>query len=151
MSHSPVSTLLVPTDGNSDATAAASPAVGVASTYDATLHSLSVVDTQSLGVDVRSASIINKLAAEAQEAVDVVEEQAKSASISKTATVVDFGLPSEVVRTYIETNEIGLVVMGTHGRSGIPRYLLGSVAEHRVRTSPVPVMTVRVPEGSEES
>ncbi|MFN3285622.1 MAG: universal stress protein, partial [bacterium] len=36
-----------------------------------------------------------------------------------------------------------LVVMGTHGRTGVDRILFGSVAEHVVRTSPVPVLTVR--------
>jgi len=146
----PYTDVLVPTDESRGATAAVSPAVDIAGTYGATLHSLSVVDTRSLGIDVRSTSIADELEREARNAVDAVEERANSASVPKTETVVDYGLPSDFIRTYAETNDIDLVVMGTHGRSGISRYLLGSVAEHLVRTSPVPVMTVRMPEASEE-
>ena len=49
------------------------------------------------------------------------------------------------IRPAVRTNyhEIDLVVTGTHGRCGIERYFLGSVTEKTVRTSPVPVMTVR--------
>ena len=41
----------------------------------------------------------------------------------------------------------GLIVMGTHGRHGISRFLFGSTAEAIVRTSPIPVLTVRAPSG----
>jgi len=44
-----------------------------------------------------------------------------------------------------------LVVMGTHGRAGVSRVLLGSVAERVVRQAPVPVLTVRVPAGEDAS
>jgi nucleotide-binding universal stress UspA family protein len=40
----------------------------------------------------------------------------------------------------------GLIVLGTHGRRGLPRWLMGSVAEHVVRTAPVPVLTVHAGE-----
>lgn len=145
----PYTDVLVPTDGSEGAIATVTPAVSTASTYGATLHTLSVVDTQSLGIDVRSTAIVEKLERMAQEAVSIVEEQPALASVSKTKTVVDYGLPSESIRSYIEANDIDLVVIGTHGRSGIPRYLLGSVTEKLVRTSPVPVMTVRMPKQDE--
>lgn len=48
----------------------------------------------------------------------------------------------EIVR-YAKENEIDLLVMGTHGRSGLTHVLLGSVAEKVVRKSPCPVLTVR--------
>ncbi|OPX99196.1 MAG: hypothetical protein A4E62_02331 [Syntrophorhabdus sp. PtaU1.Bin002] len=44
---------------------------------------------------------------------------------------------------YIKTEDIDLVVIGTHGRSGIEHILIGSVAEKVVRKSPCPVLTIR--------
>jgi len=51
----------------------------------------------------------------------------------------------EVIR-YAKENDIDLIVMGTHGRSGLTHALLGSVAEKVVRKAPCPVLTVRDPE-----
>lgn len=48
----------------------------------------------------------------------------------------------EIVR-YAKENDIDLIIMGTHGRSGLSHVLLGSVAEKVVRKSPCPVLTVR--------
>ena len=53
------------------------------------------------------------------------------------------GEPSEEVVEYAEENEIDHIVMGSHGRSGVSRVLLGSVAEDVTRNSPVPVTVVR--------
>jgi len=64
----------------------------------------------------------------------------------ETSTVE--GTPSrEIVRFAAET-PVDCIVMGTHGRGGIDRLLLGSVAERVVRTGPVPVVTVNVSESS---
>ncbi len=49
------------------------------------------------------------------------------------------------ILAYIDEHDVDLVVMGTHGHTGFDRYMLGSVAEKLVRTSPVPVVTVREP------
>jgi len=142
----PYTDILVPTDGSEGAEAAIDPAVDVASTYDARLHALSVIDTMAMGVDVRSGAILDALEESAQSAVDTIEEQATQASVSAVETEIVHGSPYRGIRSYVEENDIDLVVMGTHGRTGIERYLLGSVAEKTVRTSPVPVMTVRQPE-----
>lgn len=50
---------------------------------------------------------------------------------------------------YVDDNGVDLVVMGTHGRSGVARYLLGSVTAKTVRTAGVPVLTVRAPAADE--
>jgi nucleotide-binding universal stress UspA family protein len=100
----------------------------------------------AMGVDVRSEAILNALEESAQSAVEVVKEQATEASVSAVETTIERGSPYRGIRSYVEEHDIGLVVMGTHGRSGIERYLLGSVTEKTVRTSPAPVMTVRQPE-----
>ena len=53
--------------------------------------------------------------------------------------------PDEIVR-YAQEHEVDLIVMGTHGREGVSRVLLGSVAEKVVRKAPCPVLTVHHPE-----
>lgn len=100
----------------------------------------------AMGVDVRSSALLDSLEGSAQLAVETVEKRATEASVSAVETAIEQANPYPGIRSYVEDHDIGLVVMGTHGRSGIGRYLLGSVAEKTVRTSPVPVLTVRKPE-----
>ncbi|WP_436923719.1 universal stress protein [Halosimplex amylolyticum] len=56
---------------------------------------------------------------------------------------IDVGKPIRVIVEYAEDNDVDQIVMGSHGRSGVTRILLGSVAEAVVRRSPVPVTVVR--------
>jgi nucleotide-binding universal stress UspA family protein len=56
------------------------------------------------------------------------------------------GFPAEQIAHVLDGGRYDLVVMGTHGRRGVPHVLLGSVAERVVRTSSVPVLTVRPPQ-----
>jgi nucleotide-binding universal stress UspA family protein len=144
----PYEDVLVPTDGSDGAAAATDLAVDLASTYGARLHALSVVDTMAMGLDVRSDAILDRLEGEAQRAVEAVERRAADTAIAGTETAVEHGKPHGAICSYVETHGVDLVVMGTHGRSGLERYLLGSVAEKTVRTSPAPVVTVRPAEGA---
>lgn len=59
-----------------------------------------------------------------------------------TATVVD-GVPDEEIVRLARQLKADLIVMGTHGRTGLAHMLLGSVAERVIRLAPVPVLTVR--------
>jgi nucleotide-binding universal stress UspA family protein len=54
--------------------------------------------------------------------------------------------PADAIAGFAKAQKIDLIVMGTHGRSGLERLLVGSVAEHVIRTAPCPVLTVRHPE-----
>ncbi len=54
--------------------------------------------------------------------------------------------PADAITRYARCANIDLIVMGTHGRSGLSHLLVGSVAERVVRTAPCPVLTVRHPE-----
>ncbi len=56
---------------------------------------------------------------------------------------VVIGLPAEVIVAEAEAEQAGLIVVGTHGRSGLPHVLIGSVAEAVIRTAPCPVLAVR--------
>lgn len=142
----PYTDILVPTDGSEGAGVAVDLAVDLARTYDARIHALSVIETAETGVDARSGGIYDALEESAQSAVKSVEERAEDASVSSVETRIEHGIPYRSIGSYVDEHDIDLVVMGTHGRTGIERYLLGSVTEKTVRTSPVPVMTVRQPE-----
>jgi nucleotide-binding universal stress UspA family protein len=96
-----------------------------------------------MGVDFQSADVFELLDEAAQSAVDSVENKASQASLSEIETSVKYGHPYREIHSYVDANEIDLIVMGAHGRSGLERYLLGSVTEKVVRTSAVPVLTVR--------
>ena len=147
----PYEEVLVPTDGSDGATAAVAPALDIASTYDARLHALSVVDTAAMGFDVRSATVMESLEAAARTAVDAVETQAEAASVQSVETAIVQDTPFRGISSYVDEHGVDLVVMGTRGHTGLERYLLGSVTEKTVRTSDVPVLTVPGRDGFGES
>lgn len=71
--------------------------------------------------------------------------QALSANGAKVEAKLLRGVPHDAIVSCAQTEKIDLLVLGTHGRTGISHLLLGSVAERVVRLSKVPVMTVRTP------
>jgi nucleotide-binding universal stress UspA family protein len=81
--------------------------------------------------------------------LDQVREEARglmaelAGRVSGAATMIREGIPrQEIVQAAREMNA-DLIVMGTHGRTGLAHLLFGSVAEHVVCHAPVPVFTVR--------
>ncbi|WP_254545869.1 universal stress protein [Halomarina pelagica] len=140
--YEPYERLLVPTDGSERAAAAADWARTIATAYDATVHVLSAVDTATLGFDVRSDALVASLEAAAETAVEELATTLRDDGI-EVRTSVEYGPPHGAILDAVGENDVDLVVMGTQGRSGIERYLLGSVTEKTVRTCPAPVLTVR--------
>jgi len=141
-SHHPFRRVLVPTDGSEPAGAAVAAGTEVAAAYDARLDLLSVVNVAALGVDIRSELQLDALEDQASDIVDAAVDEAE-ASVADVSGFVEYG--SSIHRTilsHVEAHDADLVVAGTHGRTGLDRYLLGSVAERLVRGSPVPVLTV---------
>ncbi len=63
--------------------------------------------------------------------------------------VVMKGIPYEEITKFAETNKIDMIVLATHGRTGIDRLLFGSTAEQVVRYAPCPVLSVRLPKHQE--
>lgn len=78
-----------------------------------------------------------------KESAERLFENARDQLDREVETTTEVGRPSRVIVEYIEEHDIDHVVMGSHGRSGVARVLLGSVAENVVRRSPVPVTVVR--------
>lgn len=78
-----------------------------------------------------------------EEAEALFEDVIESLDGEDVTTEIVVGRPSRTIVEYAEENDIDHIVMGSHGRSGVTRILLGSVAEAVVRRSPVPVTIVR--------
>ncbi|MFT4964502.1 MAG: nucleotide-binding universal stress UspA family protein [Halobacteriales archaeon] len=138
----PYENVLIPTDGSDAATQAAEKTLSLAAALDATVHVLSVVEESTLGLDVRSTVSDTEREQAAAEAVETVVSAAETRSVSNVVRHIEHGTPVEEILDCIESNEIHAVGMGTTGRRGTDRILLGNVAEKTVRSAPVPVMTV---------
>ncbi|RYJ13471.1 universal stress protein [Halogeometricum borinquense] len=138
----PYERIVVPTDGSPAATHAAEHAIDVAAALDATIHVLSAVDDSLLGFDVRSAVSEAEGEKAANEAVENVASSAESRDVD-VVRHVERGSPHEMILDCVAENEADAVVMGTTGKRAVDRILLGSVAEKTIRTSPVPVVSVR--------
>lgn len=139
--------VLIPTDGSQQALVAARYGATIAERVGATVHVLSIVDTgayseQLADVDPDVRAQEEHLEARAKEAVRAVDEQLSDEYDLPVTTTVDHGVPYEAINDFAAANDIDLVTMGTHGRSGVDRLLLGSVAERVIRTSEVPVLAV---------
>jgi nucleotide-binding universal stress UspA family protein len=142
----PYENILIPTDGSAAARYAADYVVEFAAFLDATVHVLSVVDDSALDPDLRPILSGKEREGAATDAVKTVVSEAETHGVSNTVSHIEHGAPAEVILDSIESNDIQAVGMGTIGRRGTERILLGSVAEKTVRSAPVPVMTVRKPE-----
>lgn len=142
-------TILVPTDGSEHAERAAEHALSVARAFDATVHLINVVDVQSEGGLFNAGGVdkefIERLEHRARETIADLETLAEPDDVR---TAVVRGKPSEGILDYADENDADLVFMGTHGRTGLNRYVTGSVTERVVRQSDVPVFTVRATERS---
>lgn len=136
--------VLLPTDGSEAATGAADEAFAVATNNDAALHVLFVVDETAGPLNVRGGDErFEQAEAEGEEIVDELTEQAEQAGVEDVVQSVQRGTPYEVILDYADENA-DLIIMGTHGRSGLDRQLLGSVTEKVVRRANPSVLTVRI-------
>ncbi|EMA50687.1 universal stress protein [Halococcus salifodinae] len=136
--------ILVPTDGSPGADRVVDHAAELAVIHDAELHAIYVVNTAGyagLPADTAIEGLGSMLNEQGEAALDRAAGWVDDVPFER---VLADGAPSSEIVEYAESEECDLIVMGTHGRGGINRLLLGSVAERVVRTSSVPVLTVRV-------
>jgi nucleotide-binding universal stress UspA family protein len=140
-----IESILVPTDGSEGARIGARRGIDLAATTDADLHILSVVDSRETETTQTSSEQTEQerlLEEEKELAVDSIAESARTHLSRQITTAVERGIPFQTINEYIDTHDIDLIVMGTQGRTGIERVLLGSVAEKTLRTATVPTVTV---------
>ncbi|MFB6206013.1 MAG: universal stress protein [Haloglomus sp.] len=138
-------TVLVPTDGSAGARGAIEEACDLAAMADASVHGLYVVDTRDYSALPESTwvTLEEDLEAAGDAALATVDEVAAERDV-EAVTTLRHGVPHAEILDYAEDVEADVVVMGTHGRSGLDRVLLGSVAEKVIRSTEVPVHVVRL-------
>lgn len=141
-------TVLFPTDGSDESLAALDRALDLARTYDATLHALYVVDTNYPygdyeGGAIDLAPLTEALREEGDRTIERVEDRVDREGVAFVGAIREGSAVHREIIEYAEEVGADLIAMGTHGRRGLDRWLLGSVAERVVRTAGIPVLTVR--------
>ncbi|MCQ4333865.1 universal stress protein [Natronomonas sp. F2-12] len=139
--------ILIPVDGSDPARDAAQLGIDLAAEHDATVHGLYVVEPVAVA-EGGAGQVLDAMEAAGEEIVSELAEQAEAEGLT-AVTAVETGVAHRKILEYTDANDIDLMVVGTHGRTGLGRYLLGSVTEKLVRISDVPVLTVR-PDDEEE-
>jgi nucleotide-binding universal stress UspA family protein len=140
--------ILVPTDFSASADAALNHAVAMANRFQASLHLLHVVN---LGTGLYGLGDAEKRIDQLKDEADSMAQKRlrgmarDSSAVDVHTTVVqrvNLGV-GDAIQEYVQGKSIDLVVMGTYGRGGLERLVLGSVANTLIRRSRCPVMTVR--------
>jgi nucleotide-binding universal stress UspA family protein len=141
--------ILVPLDFSDTSVRALEHAKMLAERFEASLELLHVVpnpfmaNTTSLYVGVPlPENFWNELQQDARQRLDAALSQSERDRF-KARSVVKIGDPLFEIVEHARTGHVDLIVMGTHGRTGMSHLVLGSVAERVVRTAGCPVLTVR--------
>jgi universal stress protein A len=138
--------ILVPTDFSDPSHDALTAAMGFASAFGGTLDLVHVTLASAYilppPIDVATMTFdVGKALEQATAGLAIEEARVRAAGLSCESSTL-FGRPdTEIVERAI-TTRADLIVMGTHGRSGLAHALMGSVAEHVVRHSPCPILIV---------
>ena len=140
----PYRDVLVPTDGSDCADRALGSGIRMAKAGGAALHLLSVVSLTTFGAEIQDTLRAEDLTDRADELIEEATALAREEGVETVSGTVERGRSvSRAINSYVDERGIDLVVVGTHGRTGLDRYVLGSVTERLVRTASVPVLTIR--------
>jgi nucleotide-binding universal stress UspA family protein len=144
------SKILVALDGSDTSLHALQQAIELARNLSATLRIVHVVDMNwlplgpELAIDIEAISAVRRSAGE--KILAVARETAQKAGLEAESTLMETETPTQHVAETIAKEAsrwpADVVVLGTHGRRGFERMLLGSVAEGMARRSPVPVLLI---------
>jgi nucleotide-binding universal stress UspA family protein len=136
--------ILIATDGSENTHKAISFGIKLAKLNGAFVHALHVIDTPSVSQSWTAGkeTMHEILIKDGQKATSKVKECGEASGVEVKEVILE-GHPSEEIIDFAEHNDIDLIVMGTLGKTGLNRFLMGSVAEKVVRNSKVPVLVVR--------
>lgn len=157
--------ILLPLDGSTFAERAWPHALAIAKAAGSELHLLTVVplldNPQMAVVDLYPMYVYRSYLMDQQEEMRRLQadvhaylqglcQRSQAAGVAAEA-VVRFGQPAEEILSYAHQAGCDLIVMSTHGRSGLGRWVYGSVADKVLRGADIPVLLVRAHEGEKAS
>jgi nucleotide-binding universal stress UspA family protein len=137
--------IVITTDGSENTQRAISYGIEIAKLSGAVVHALYVVNTPSTISESWTAgkkTVEEIMKIEGEKALSKVKEIGRSSGVEVKEVLLD-GHPSDEIIKFAKNNNMDLIVMGTLGKTGLEKFLIGSVAEKVVRGSKVPVMVVR--------
>ena len=140
--------ILVPFDFSKPALNAYRFALDVASRSKGTVQLIHVIELPvlnhagALSASGFEANLLKELKEEASAQFKKITDKYKSESVNVTWTVA-FGVPSKTIIDAINSSDFDLVIMGSHGATGLREYLIGSNAEKIIRKSSVPVLIIK--------
>ncbi len=140
--------LLVPIDGSPTAELAVEKAIGLAKAFDSKVTAIYVVDPYpftGVGADFAygQGQYLNAAKAAATEALANARKAMEQAGVRVTTATVESHSPWRGILDAAEAGGADLIVIGSHGRSGIEKLVLGSVAQRVVSHTKLPVLLVR--------
>jgi nucleotide-binding universal stress UspA family protein len=142
-----VKTIVCPVDFSKGSERAVEQAAVVAKATGAHVELLHVYQLPVLalpdGVVTATPEFVVRLTNHAQEALDAQRERLTALGVQATTRLLE-GNPVEIIVERAKQLEASMIVIGTHGRSGLQRFLLGSTAERVVRLATVPVLSVHL-------
>jgi len=132
--------ILVTTDGSEGSKAAIDHVSRIAKKFDSCVNILYVVDVRKGPQNV--ADIVrNGFEEIGRQATEKIRDELQNKDISAEA-YIEYGIPHEQILEFSKQKNIDMIVISTHGRTGLDRLLIGSVTEKIVRNSKAPVLTV---------
>ncbi len=142
--------ILCPIDFSTPSMAALDYAVTLARTIKADLHITHVIPLLAYAVaskePVDNPGFEARIRQDVKERLAALQQKLSSDSLAVTVSSVD-GVPYEAIQRTADDQRATMIVIGTHGHTGLDRWLLGSVAEKVVRTARIPVLAVRTVTG----
>ena len=146
-----IKNILLPTDFSKLSLTAATYAIDIAKQYNAKIHFLNVLEkTPPIPVirslDLSEDKMLKIIDEDAKESMSKALESINKDKSVEIIPVIKKGVDFEVIVDYCEENKIDLIVIATHGRTGILRTLIGSVAEKVIRYAKCPVLVITPPE-----
>jgi nucleotide-binding universal stress UspA family protein len=135
--------VIVPTDGSEAAREAAEHGIRQAAAHGAQLVFLAVVELSGTAApEARDDDAVSERREARHEEVRSLVEKAESAGVEAEG-VVETGVPSRVITEQAVTRGADLVVMSTNARSGVGRFLYGSITERVIRDGETPVLAIQ--------
>ena len=143
MKRRPYRKILLATDGSENAKSAACSGLEIAKKTGAEVYAVYVAGISCCS-PIMPESYDWELGKEGSEAVAEIEEMGKEADVPVNAVLLQ-GHPAQEILNFAEKNDIDMIVMGTQGKAGVDRFLLGGVTEKVVRHAKAEVLVVRAP------